>query len=177
VVRSGFAYSTRDYQPTSQSSPGRCPRFFTRTHHDFVFVFRFPQRSLLPLQCFIFTGQLRGSHSLLSVRRARFGFLGLVPAWSASISAPQFLLQLDPSFVLGPHVLGLAAANFCGRSVLLWARSQQIWSRARRSESPSSVCFISSSKTSSFVLDLISAEFLSLLMSCHYFLFAFFSST
>jgi hypothetical protein len=75
----------------------------------------------------------------------------------------SFFLRSDPSFVLGPHVLGLATANFYGYSVLLQALSQQIWSRACMSESPSSVHFISISKTSSFVFDLISAEFLSLL--------------
>jgi hypothetical protein len=52
-------------------------------------------------------------------------------------------------------------ANFCGYSVLLWAPSQQIWLHVYRSESP--VHFISSRKTSSFVFDLTSTEFLSLL--------------
>jgi hypothetical protein len=77
------------------------PKDFSPELTTIVFVFCFPQRSLLPLECFVFAGQLRGSHSLLSVPRARFGFLGLVPAWSAPISAPQFLSAVGSVFRFG----------------------------------------------------------------------------
>jgi hypothetical protein len=140
----------------------RCPKIFHQSSPRFCLCFSFPAEI---------------SHSSASFLRV--GFVDLttscqcvVPGLVFSVSFPpgvrrslllNFFLLSDPSFVFGPGVLGLAAANFCGYSVLLRALSQQIWSRACRSESPSSVCFISSSKTSSFVFDLISAEFLSLL--------------
>jgi hypothetical protein len=163
-------------QPTSQSSPGRCPRFFTRARHDFFFVFRFPQRSLLLLECFVFAGRLRGSRASRQC---------VMPGLIFSVSFPpgvrrslllSFFLRSDPSFILGPGVLGLADANFCGYSVLIRLSANR-FGRVRTGVNLSSVRFISSSKTSSFVLDLICAEFLSLLTRlATVFLFASLSS-
>jgi hypothetical protein len=149
-------------QPTSQSSPGRCKKIF--------------HQSSPRLHLFFVSRRDLSSHSSASFLQVSFVDLiascqCLVPGLVFSVSFPpgvrrslllSFFLRSDPSFVLGPGDLGLVAANFCGYSVLLRALSQQIWSRACRSESPSSVRFISSSKTSSLVFDLIS-EFLSLL--------------
>jgi hypothetical protein len=151
-------------QPTSQSSPGRCPRFFTRARHDFFFVFRFPQRSLLLLECFVFAGRLRLIFSVSFPPGVRRSLL------------LSFFLRSDPSFILGPGVLGLADANFCGYSVLIRLSANR-FGRVRTGVNLSSVRFISSSKTSSFVLDLICAEFLSLLTRlATVFLFASLSS-
>jgi hypothetical protein len=148
-------------QPTSQSSPGRCPRFFTKAHHDFIFVFRFRRDLSSHLSAsFLWVGFVDLAASCQCVVSGLVFSVSFLPGVHRSLLL-SFFLRSDPSFVLGPHVLGLATANFYGYSVLLQALSQQIWSLACRSESPSSVHFISISKTSSFVFDLI--EFLSLL--------------
>jgi hypothetical protein len=162
MARSGFAYSARACRnPRARVLQGAAQDFS-------------PKLATI-LSLFFISRRDLSSH--LSASFLRVGFVDLTAScqcvvsglvFSVSFLLPgvhrslllSFFLRSDPSFVLGPHVLGLATANFYGYSVLLQALSQQIWSRACRSESPSSVHFISISKTSSFVFDLISAEFL-----------------
>jgi hypothetical protein len=112
-------------QPTSQSSRGAAQRFFTRARHDFVFVFRFPQRS--PTRVLHFCGSASwisrppvcaSCQVWFSRSRSRLECADLFSSISfcgrihLSFLVPVFWVLLPLIFVVTVFCFGLSASRF-----------------------------------------------------------------